>query len=124
LQREAPMLPAAFSGRTMNDDDALVVLSTVPARDGHAERLARLLVEAGVAACVNVLGPVRSIYRWNGELCDDLEQQLVIKTRVGRYAALEELLRNEHPYDVPEILALPVAAGGASYLAWLRAHTS
>jgi periplasmic divalent cation tolerance protein len=108
----------------VNDDDALVVLSTVPVRDGHAERLARLLVESGVAACVNVLGPVRSIYRWNGELCDDAEHQLVIKTRRGRYAALEELLRREHPYEVPEVLALPVELGGASYLAWLREHTS
>ncbi|MBM4375610.1 MAG: divalent-cation tolerance protein CutA [Deltaproteobacteria bacterium] len=108
----------------MNDDDALVVLSTVPVRDGHAERIARVLVEAGVAACVNVLGPVRSIYRWDGELCDDLEQQLVIKTRASRYAALEELLRREHPYDVPEILALPATLGSASYLSWLRDHTS
>lgn len=107
----------------MNDDDALVVLSTVPVEGGHAERIARALVTAGVAACVNVFGPVRSIYEWNGALAEDSELQLVIKTRRGQYAALEKALLGEHPYEVPELLALPVERGGARYLEWLVART-
>ncbi|MCA9616798.1 MAG: divalent-cation tolerance protein CutA [Sandaracinus sp.] len=98
--------------------DALVVLCTAP-DDATAERLARGAVEAGLAACVNVLGEVRSFYRWKGALQDDRERQLILKTRRDRFDALRTWLMREHPYDVPEILALPVADGSPAYLAWL-----
>jgi periplasmic divalent cation tolerance protein len=107
----------------MTDDDVVVVLCTVPTEGGHAERLARSLVETRLAGCVNVLGPVRSIYEWRGSVHDEAELQLVIKTTAGRYAELEAHVRREHPYDVPEILALPVALGSAPYLDWVRAQT-
>lgn len=98
--------------------DALVVLCTVP-DEPTAERLARGIVEAHLAACVNVLGGVRSFYRWKGAVQDDREVQLVIKTRRARFDALAAWIAREHPYEVPEVLALPVVAGASSYLRWL-----
>ncbi|MBM4357230.1 MAG: divalent-cation tolerance protein CutA [Deltaproteobacteria bacterium] len=107
----------------LNDDDVVVVLCTVPAEGGHAERLARGVVEAKLAACVNVLGPIRSIYEWKGSVAEESELQLVVKTTAERYPALEAHLRREHPYEVPEVLALPVARGAGAYLEWVRAGT-
>jgi periplasmic divalent cation tolerance protein len=103
--------------------DALVVLCTVP-DEPTAERVARGLVEARLAACVNVLAGVRSFYRWKGAVQDDRELQLVIKTRRARFDALASWLAREHPYEVPEVLAIPVVAGATSYLQWLGAQTS
>jgi len=97
---------------------ALVVLSTFPSADKAAE-VARALVDAKLAACVNIVPAIRSIYRWQGAVSDDAETLAIIKTTTERYAALAELLTSLHPYDVPEMLALPVAAGHAPYLAWL-----
>ena len=104
-------------------DDAIVTLCTVPEGDGHAERIARGLVDARLAACVNVVGPVRSIYRWQGKIGDDRELQLIIKTRRARYPELERWLRANHPYAEPEIVALPIVSGSPSYLAWLGVET-
>ena len=98
----------------------LVVLSTV-AKAEDAERIGRALVEGGLAACVNVLPAVTSIYRWKGKLEREEERLLVIKTRADRFEALREALVALHPYEVPEVLALPVAAGHAPYLEWLDA---
>jgi periplasmic divalent cation tolerance protein len=107
----------------MRDEDAIVVLCTVPVEGDHGERVARGLVENKLAACVNVIGPVRSIYRWQEAIQDDRELQLIIKTRVARYHALEKWLRENHPYSEPEIVALPIVRGSTSYLAWLTAQT-
>ena len=96
----------------------LVVLSTV-ARPQDALRIARVLVERRLAACVSVVPGLVSLYRWNGAVQQDRERLLVIKTRRAGYAALQRALQSLHPYEVPEILALPVAAGGPAYLAWL-----
>lgn len=106
----------------MSDDTPLVVLCTTPSADVGAA-LARKLVEAKLAACVNIVPAMRSIYRWQGETKDDAECQLLIKTRSARFAALEQLIRQHHPYDEPEIIALPITQGSASYLNWLRAET-
>jgi periplasmic divalent cation tolerance protein len=97
----------------------LVVLSTVGTAE-DAERIARELVERGLAACVNVLPAVTSIYRWKGKL-EREERLLLIKTRADRFAALRDALVALHPYEVPEVLALPVADGHAPYLQWLDA---
>jgi periplasmic divalent cation tolerance protein len=97
--------------------EGLVVLCTCP-DDGTAERIARELVTGGLAACVS-RNPVRSTYRWEGALRDEAEVLLVAKTTRERYEALERRLAALHPYEVPEIIALPVLAGSASYLAWL-----
>ncbi len=96
----------------------LVVLCTAP-DSATAERLARRVVESRLAACVNVVTGVVSIYRWKGEVHTDEERLLVIKTHAERWEALRETLVREHPYELPEVLALPVLAGHPPYLQWL-----
>jgi periplasmic divalent cation tolerance protein len=96
----------------------VVALSTVASAE-DAERIARSLVEKGVAACVNVVPGVVSFYRWKGRLERDAEVLLVIKTRGERFEDLKAALLAEHPYEVPELVALPIAAGHERYLDWL-----
>ena len=103
-------------------EDALVVLVTAPSPDQAAE-LARALVEERLAACGNVLPAIRSIYRWEGKVHDDAEALLVLKTTRGRFEALRDRILALHPYDVPEVIALPVEAGSAAYLAWIAEQT-
>jgi periplasmic divalent cation tolerance protein len=102
--------------------DALIVLTTLGAT-ADAAAFARTLVDERLAACVNVLPAMQSVYRWRGAVQEDDERQLVIKTWRDRLAALEARVKTLHPYDVPELLVLEVAAGGAAYLEWLRAET-
>ncbi len=101
---------------------ALVVLTTCPDQ-ATGEKIARALVEEGLAACVNLVPGLVSIYRWEGRLCRDPEVLLVTKTRRGRLPALRRRIQALHPYSVPEILALPVTAGSPAYLQWLRNMT-
>ena len=100
----------------------LLVLTNVPDR-AVAERLAELLVEKRVAACVNILSPCRSIYRWNGAVQHDEEHPMLIKTTAERYPALEQALRAGHPYELPEIIAVPIERGLPAYLDWVAAET-
>jgi periplasmic divalent cation tolerance protein len=102
---------------------ALLVLTNLPER-AAAERLADLLVERKLAACVNILAPCRSVYRWKGAVQRDEEHPMLIKTTAERYAALEQALRAEHPYEVPEIIALPVERGLPAYLDWVGAQAT
>jgi periplasmic divalent cation tolerance protein len=104
-------------------EDGFVVLCTAPDAEVGA-RLAKGLVEAKLAACVNVIGGLRSFYVWKGELQDDAEVQLLIKTREARLDELQAFLDEHHPYEVPEILALPIAKGGESYVEWLSGQTA
>lgn len=104
-------------------DQALVVLCTTP--DQHtAQSLAHALVSEQLAACINILGPISSIYQWGGQLEQAIEHLLLIKTTVSTYPQLEARLSALHPYEVPEIIALPVAQGADSYLHWLSSSTS
>lgn len=103
--------------------DTLLVLSTCPDAD-TAERLARTLVEGRLAACVNVVGPLRSVYRWHDAVETAVELLLLIKTPADRYPALEQALRALHPYEVPEIVAVPVERGLNDYLDWVRSCTN
>lgn len=96
----------------------MVVLTTC-GNDEDAERLARLLVERRLAACVNTVGGVTSTYRWRGEVHRDQETLLIIKTTAEQFGALEQTLRSESKYELPEVIALPVPAGSAAYLGWL-----
>ena len=105
------------------DTDAVVVLTTLPA-DADAVTLGRTLVEERLAACVNVLPAMTSLYRWEGKVQEDREQQLVIKTRESRVAALAARLRELHPYSVPEFLVLTVSDGSDDYLRWVVESTS
>lgn len=99
-------------------DSVMVVLSTLP-NDERGATLARALVDEGLAACVNLVPGVRSIYRWDGAVADDREQLAVIKTRRDRAEALVARLVALHPYQVPEAVVVPVAGGHAPYLAWV-----
>lgn len=100
----------------------VVVLVTVPDVE-VGDRLARALVDERLAACVNRVGPIRSHFRWKGELDAADEHLLVIKARASALPRLEERVRALHPYEVPEVLALPVAGGSAAYLDWLAAES-
>ena len=101
----------------------LLVLTTLP--DALiAEAIARRLVDAGVAACVSVGSPVRSLYHWRGKTETATEIPLTIKTTAARYGAVEALLRASHPYELPEIIAVPVTGGLAPYLDWIAAETN
>jgi periplasmic divalent cation tolerance protein len=103
--------------------NGLVVLTNVPDRTA-AERLARDLVERRLAACVNLLAPCQSFYRWEGAVQQDEEYPLLIKTTRMRYAALEAAIREGHPADVPEIIAMPIEFGLAAYLEWVGRETT
>src|SRR5687767_5250333 len=101
---------------------ALLVLTNLPDR-AAAERLADLLVERKLAACVNILAPCRSVYRWQGAVQHDEEHPMLIKTTAERYAELEQALRDGHPYELPEIIAVPIERGLPAYLDWVAAET-
>jgi periplasmic divalent cation tolerance protein len=103
--------------------EALIVFVTVAAR-ADGERIAEALVGEQLAACVNVVGPVRSIYRWQGEICRDDEHLLVIKTTRARYAVLEARVKALHSYEVPEVVALPIEMGSAEYVRWIECVTT
>ena len=115
------MIPPArppVSTLSVTPSEPIVVLTTCP-DEAVAARIGRDLVESGLAACVSRVGPVHSIYRWQGAIQDEPEVLLVIKTVTTRYSELEMRLKSLHPYEVPEIIALPVTRGSAEYLAWL-----
>jgi periplasmic divalent cation tolerance protein len=102
---------------------AIQVVTSIDSREG-AGSLARALVERHLAACVQVLGPITSTYRWEGQIETSEEWLCLIKSEVDRYAELEAAIKELHPYDVPEILAMPVTAGNADYLEWMRKAVS
>lgn len=103
-------------------NDFVLVLTTFPT-EGDAETLARALVDERLAACVNILPPMRSIYTWKGATEHADERQLLIKTAADRVKALETRLKELHPYDVPEFLVLPVLEGSGDYLSWVADST-
>lgn len=102
--------------------EPLLVLTNVP-DEATAEKLARALVEGRAAACVNVLAPCRSIYRWEGAVETAVEIPLLIKTTRAAYPLVEEIVRVHHPYDVPELIATPITHGLPAYLDWLATET-
>jgi periplasmic divalent cation tolerance protein len=99
--------------------DAILVMVTAPTADKAAE-LARMLVEEGLAACGNVVPGLRSIYRWEGQVHDEPEVLLLLKTRAAHFEALRERVVQVHPYQCPEVLRVDVAEGHAPYLQWIR----
>lgn len=103
-------------------NEVLLVLTNLPDRDA-AEQLANAVVEQKVAACVNILGACTSVYRWHGAVEHAEEIPLLIKTTGARYAALEAVIRRLHPYELPEIIAVPLAQGLPGYLQWVAAET-
>ena len=103
--------------------EVLVVLSTLPTADKAAE-IARALVEEQLAACVNIVPAVRSIYRWQGATQDDSEALAIIKTTRDRYDALARRVLQLHPYELPELIVLPLEGGHPAYLAWVAGSVS
>jgi periplasmic divalent cation tolerance protein len=101
----------------------LLVLTNLPDR-AAAERIAELLIGQRLAACVNILAPCRSVYRWKGAVQHDEEHPMLIKTTAERYGALEQALRGAHPYELPEIIAVPIERGLPAYLDWVAAETT
>lgn len=102
--------------------DKIVLFTTVSSPE-EADRLARTLVERRLAACVNILPQVRSVYRWQGKVEDSSEILLVIKSRRALFAALSEAVRALHSYEIPELIALPVVDGYPPYLDWIEQET-
>jgi periplasmic divalent cation tolerance protein len=102
--------------------DVVVVLTTVPTGD-KGQEIAQTLVEERLAACVNVLAPMTSTYRWRGAVERESEHQMIIKTTRNRVPAVQTRLAALHPYELPEFLVLPVAAGGKEYLEWIGTET-
>ena len=103
--------------------DSIVVFVTAGSA-AEAETIARTLVEEQLAACVNILSPIRSIYRWEGRLADDQEWLLLIKTRAERFSAVEARIKALHSYQTPEVIALPIVQGSEDYLRWLSESVS
>ena len=101
----------------------LLVLTNLPDR-AAAERLAGSLVEKRLAACVNILAPCKSVYRWKDTLQNDEEHPMLIKSTAERYPALEAAIRAGHPYELPEIIAVPIESGLPAYLDWIAAETN
>ena len=96
----------------------VVVLTTFPS-DADGESFARALVDERLAACVNLLAPMESVYRWEGKVETETERQVIVKTSKERLAALWDRVRELHPYEVPEFLVLPIADGNEAYLRWI-----
>jgi len=101
--------------------EVIVVLTNLPEL-AAANKLAQLLVEQRLAACVNVLASCSSVYRWQGRIETATEVPVLIKTVAARYPRVEAAIRANHPYDLPEIVSVPVAAGLAEYLGWVAAE--
>jgi periplasmic divalent cation tolerance protein len=106
----------------MQTPPAILIFTTLP--DQNAARiLARQLVERRLAACVNVLSPCTSVYRWQGALNEDGEVPVIIKTAAANYSRVETFVRERHPYELPELLAVDIANGLPDYLAWVTTET-
>ena len=108
---------------TPMDKDTLLVMTTCP-DEAHAEALAVHLIESGLAGCVNRLPGISSVYRWEGELKTGTEVLLLIKTAASAWEALEAEIKSNHPYELPEIIAVPITTGHQPYLDWITAATT
>jgi periplasmic divalent cation tolerance protein len=103
----------------MHNGDEIVILCTVPNAD-VGEVVARVLVENKLAACVNIIPGLVSVYTWKGDVCRDSELLCVIKSRRDLFERIESAIKRVHPYEVPEIIALPIVMGHAPYLSWIH----
>lgn len=103
--------------------NCLLVLTTFPDID-TAQRLAKKIVQANLAACVSILPPAQSIYMWQGKECTDTEYIALIKTTESSYSKLESYIQSQHPYELPEIIATPITKGLEDYLNWVTKSIS
>ena len=107
----------------MNTVSNPIVVFVTCGSEKEALKIAHTLVKERLAACVTLVSPIRSIYRWEGKIWDENEWLLVIKTRKQRFRALEKKVKTLHSYDVPEIISLPILDGSSSYLNWIKKNT-
>ncbi len=107
----------------MESADEFALALTTAGSDDEASRIAHALVERGLAACVNIVPAIRSIYRWQGRICDDSERLLLIKTRAALFARVRETIRELHSYELPEAILVPITDGDREYLDWLTDST-
>jgi periplasmic divalent cation tolerance protein len=116
---------ASISEMRMNAEEipmgAIIVLTTTDSAD-LAQRIAVALVDSGNAACVNIVPGVRSIYRWDGNICNEGEHLMIIKTTAENFEQVRSIIRSLHGYQLPEILAIPVSGGDPEYLSWLAGN--
>ncbi|MCK4763290.1 MAG: divalent-cation tolerance protein CutA [Candidatus Aminicenantes bacterium] len=110
-------------GKSKGREEFILIVTTVGKPD-EAEKLAGMLVKERKAACVSISSPVKSVYRWQGNVEVEAEIMLFIKTVKANYQKVEQLIRENHSYDVPEIIALPIVQGEVKYLQWLREQCS
>ncbi|MFK8026886.1 MAG: divalent-cation tolerance protein CutA [Gammaproteobacteria bacterium] len=108
---------------TINDQTMLLVMTTITDID-KGKLLARQIIEKQLAACCNIVPGITSIYRWKNELCEDQECLVVMKTTETRYIQLSKFIKQQHPYDTPELIALPVTHSTQEYLSWVTKETS
>lgn len=102
--------------------EEIVVFVTASSTE-EAKKIAKRLVETKAAACVNIVSGICSIFRWQGEVCDESETLMIIKSQKHKFSDLEKTVKQEHSYDVPEIVALPIVAGSKEYLDWIHEET-
>jgi periplasmic divalent cation tolerance protein len=107
-------------GRGVKEVESYIQITTTTDKKEVAERIAFRLVEEKIAACVQIVGPITSIYRWKGTIERAEEWQCIIKSREDLYQDIEHAIKSVHPYEVPEIIAIPIVAGSGEYLEWLR----
>ena len=102
---------------------APIVVFVTCGSEEEALKIANALVESRLAACANLVAPIRSIYRWKGKIWDEKEWLLIIKTEMHRFEELEKRVKSLHSYSVPEIISLPIVEGSSAYLNWIRENT-
>jgi periplasmic divalent cation tolerance protein len=101
-----------------------IVVFVTCGSEEEASKIAHALVDERLAACANIVSPVRSVYRWEEKICDEREWLLVVKAREARFQDLEKRVKSLHSYQVPEIISLPILSGSPSYLKWLEENTT
>ncbi len=102
--------------------DYIVIFITTSSLD-EAEKMGRALVEEKLVACSNIISPIRSIYRWQGKICDDKEALIILKTKKKLFKQIEKRVKALHSYDVPEVISIPIIEGSNKYLSWLKNET-
>ncbi len=100
-----------------------IVIYITTSSISEAKKIGRALVEKKLAACSNIISPIRSIYRWQGKICDDKEALIILKTKKKLFKQIVAMVEELHSYDVPEIIALPIIEGSDQYLSWLKEET-
>ena len=101
-------------------DNKYIQISTTVAKKSDAERIARILLQRKLSACVQIIGPITSIYRWKGKLEKSKEWLCILKTKSSLYKKVEDAIKHSHPYEIPEIIATPIIQGSKTYIEWMN----